>query len=75
MEVKTRKTSSWYTPKTAVNAKKQQNILQSAKCYLSKHHVVLQPRFDVAEIYVTDQKKVYINYLENAYQNWCKEES
>ncbi len=67
VEVKTRMEGFLYEGKTAVTREKQKRILKTAFLYLSEHKYPLQPRFDVAEIYITKQKKVYINYLENAY--------
>lgn len=64
-----------YSGKEAVTREKQKKILKTAFVYLSEHKNRLQPRFDVAEIYITREKKAYINYLKNAYGEDALEES
>lgn len=72
VEVKMRSENAIYTPAEAVDARKQQKIILTAKNFLSKSNIPeLQPRFDVAEVYrYTDAsgvKKLKIHYIKNAF--------
>ena len=70
VEVKTRTGEGATRPADAVNIRKQQMIMKAAKYYLTYTHTTdKQPRFDVAEVYLShDKSKPYkINYIENAY--------
>ena len=70
VEVKSRAKDSYYAPREAVTAAKQQRILKTAMLYLAEHPETRQPRFDVIEI-VTEPGKpmamVSLTHLENAY--------
>ncbi len=70
VEVKSRAQNSYYAPREAVTAAKQQRIIKTALMYLSERSVTLQPRFDVIEV-VTEpgnpMKTISIEHLENAY--------
>ena len=60
VEVKTRHTvygvrSRYGRPADAVNNAKKKRILQAALDYLRAHPTQLQPRIDIAEVYVTRQ--------------------
>ena len=68
VEVKTRKDNSLVSGISAVDSVKQQKITLTAQDYLIKNETDLQPRFDVAEvIYAQNNKKLQINYIENAF--------
>lgn len=70
VEVKTRTGEGTPRPADSVNLRKQQMILKAAKYYLTySNQSNKQPRFDVAEVYLTEDKnKPYkINYIENAF--------
>lgn len=74
VEVKTRSVdtdlySSYGTPASAVDKKKQSNLIFAAKSYLAKHHTDKQPRMDVIEVYLQKNtgKLLNINHIENAY--------
>lgn len=74
VEVKTRSVnddlySRYGTPASAVNYKKQQNLIAGARLYLLRNPTSLQIRMDVIEVYLKkDSKKVLkINHIENAY--------
>ncbi len=71
VEVKTRKEGSIVSPAEAVNSYKQQRILRTAEDYIVKTLCELQPRFDVAEVYIcktNDGKIKYsLNYIKNAF--------
>ena len=70
VEVKTRKENSMIGGKEAVDNAKRQRIVLSARDYLSKTNWELQPRFDVAEVTVREEKeceKYSLNYIENAF--------
>ncbi len=70
IEVKLRKNANYGTPGEAVDARKQQRIRTTAEFFLMKHHIDLQPRFDVAEVYApqgTETVNPTIHYIENAF--------
>lgn len=68
IEVKQRNERSIAAPAEFVDAHKQQKIIASAKLYLAKNHLDLQPRFDVLEIYTEDNRIKSIKHLENAFE-------
>ena len=58
VEVKTRHAtpgvpSRYGRPADAVNQAKRSRVVEAAKAYLREHPTQLQPRIDVAEVYVT----------------------
>ena len=66
-EVKFRKGTEKGLPAEAVNWKKQQHIIETAKAYLAEHNITDKDcRFDVAEILQEADKK-YFRYTENAF--------
>lgn len=71
VEVKTRKDNSLFAGREAVDARKQTKLIKTASIYLGSHNVgELQPRFDVAEVVLYNQKDFKIkeiNYIENAF--------
>ncbi len=52
-EVKTRRSGSMVSGVEAVNFRKQKRIVLTADAYLNEHHVLLQPRYDIAEVTIT----------------------
>ena len=66
VEVKTRSPGSLGTPGEAVDRRKQDKITKTALQYLAAHKTDLQPRFDVAEVYITDSG-AQIRYIPNAF--------
>lgn len=68
IEVKSRFENIIYQAKESVTKKKQDKIKKTALIYLFKHEYDFQIRFDVAEVYFTKDRKVYINYIENAFE-------
>ncbi len=69
-EVKSRSQNSYYTPREAVTAAKQQRIIKTALLYLAEYPQALQPRFDVIEIVTAPGqplKPVSLQHLKNAY--------
>lgn len=74
VEVKTRGENSIGLPREAVNRTKQSKIIKSAMLYLASHETNLQPRFDVAEVYMDACGKVVEDqYFENAFsaEGYC----
>lgn len=73
VEVKTRSSCAFGTPKEAVDFKKQQKIILGAQNYLAQTNWQGEVRFDVAEVYARKTKfgfKTYkINYIKNAFDN------
>lgn len=68
VEVKARGKDALFSPIQAVTPGKQKKIKYTAELYISENGVNnLQPRFDVAEIFVKDNKVDKINYIENAF--------
>lgn len=71
VEVKARKADSIVTPAEAVDGYKAQRIMLTAGDYISKTYCSLQPRFDIAEVTVTEDKngeqKYSLHYIANAF--------
>lgn len=72
VEVKMRGENAIFTPAEAVDRRKQQKIILTAKSFMAKSNIPeLQPRFDVAEVYrYTDEngtKKFKLHYIKNAF--------
>ena len=71
VEVKLRKNGDFARAMEHVDWWKQDKIRITASMYLSQNPTVLQPRFDVIEIYApegTDTRKPEIYHLEDAFQ-------
>lgn len=71
VEVKTRKNSDFAQAREFVDSKKQERLRKTAMQYLLENPTVLQPRFDVIEIYApqgTQTEKPTITHLEDAFQ-------
>ena len=74
VEVKTRGENHLGLPREAVNLSKQDKIIKSALIYLSNYKTDLQPRFDVAEVYLDESNNVInYQYFENAFtaEGYC----
>ncbi len=71
VEVKTRKKNSIVSPAESVNSYKIQRIIHTAEDYIVKTECSLQPRFDVAEVFVSEDNngnlKYSLNYIKNAF--------
>ncbi len=67
VEVKTRKETSLVRPYEYVNISKQRKIFVTANIYLQHNGFGLKPRFDVAEVFVSDNGSMRLNYFENAF--------
>ena len=69
VEVKTRHQNPLVRPCLAVTKAKQLRIMRVAYLYLKEHKVKLQPRFDIAEVYlVKNTTRLYgINYIKGAF--------
>lgn len=67
VEVKTRSEDSTGLPSDAVTPAKRRRLLAAAKLYLSQNGTRLQPRFDVAEVYMKDGAVQNIRYIPNAF--------
>ena len=71
VEVKTRKDGDFALAREFVDARKQSRLRSTAEMYLSQNPTVLQPRFDVIEIYAPQgiqTKDPQINHLEGAFE-------
>ncbi len=70
VEVKLRKNDKYAQAREFVTPSKQQKLRTAASLYLAEHPTVLQPRFDVAEVYASDgisTAQPDIRYFENAF--------
>lgn len=69
VEVKTRRSGSVILPCEAVDRGKQNKLLKTAAFYLQNHPSALQPRFDIAEVYICPEryKLKHIHYIEHAF--------
>lgn len=71
VEVKLRKTGNFAAAREYVDRRKQDKLRVTASIYLSQNPTVLQPRFDVIEIYAPDGRATLepkITHLEDAFQ-------
>lgn len=67
VEVKTRKKGSMVSGFEAVNERKKGLIIKTASDFCCKNPTELQPRFDVAEVIVVNNRIEKINYISNAF--------
>lgn len=67
VEVKARSHTDVMLPSDAVGFTKRKKIIAAAKLYLLSHPCKLQPRFDVAEVYLEGDKVQKIRMIENAF--------
>lgn len=67
IEVKARSKNSKTMPREAVDLRKQKKIILTAMLYLQLHQARKTPRFDVFEIWHTENGISKFNYLENAF--------
>jgi putative endonuclease len=68
-EVKLRKSSSFAQAREFVDERKQQRIKTTAQMWLAENETDLQPRFDVIEIYASENmSKMQINHIEDAFE-------
>ena len=70
VEVKTRKSAGFASPREFVDRAKQERLRTTAEYYLSQNPGKLQPRFDVIEVYApfgTDTPNPEIIHTEDAF--------
>jgi len=70
-EVKLRKNADFAAAREFVTEAKQRRIISTASLWLSIKNCDLQPRFDVIEIYAsedTNSRKLEINHIEDAFE-------
>ncbi len=67
VEVKTRSEKSKIRPYEYVNFSKQRKLFITANIYLQHNGFGLKPRFDVAEVFVSGDGSMRLNYFENAF--------
>ena len=71
VEVKLRRNDRFSKAMEAVDRRKREKLRITAQLYLAEHSTELQPRFDVAEVYVPEGIRTQspkINYIEDAFQ-------
>lgn len=67
-EVKTRKNNTFANAREYVDYRKQSRLIKTAEIWLSLHSTSLQPRFDVIEVYYTeDFRSVEIKQIADAF--------
>ena len=81
VEVKTRtcvypESNAFGIPASAVDVSKRKNTVTAARKYLCENHTEKQPRIDVIEVYLLDQKDgmlnpkpIKINHIRNAFDS------
>lgn len=70
VEVKTRTEDAAIPAREAVTAVKRKKLVQTASLYIQETGTSIQPRFDVIEVYLTDEdspKVKDVNWIENAF--------
>lgn len=67
IEVKTRSDGALARPYEYVNSAKQRKLFITASIYLQHNGFGLQPRFDVAEVFLSKTGEMRLNYIENAF--------
>lgn len=67
VEVKARGEGSIAQPREFVDEIKQKKIISTANLYMMQYKVKLQPRFDVIEIFLKNNRIKSIKHLENAF--------
>ena len=67
VEVKQRSSNSIAKPSEAVDFRKQQKIIKTAKSYLMKHPTDKKLRFDIIEVVSDNNKLKSINHIKNAF--------
>lgn len=70
VEVKTRKSDKFAQAREFVDFRKQNRLRTTAEIYLAQNPTMLQPRFDVIEIYAPDgceTRNPLINHMEDAF--------
>ena len=67
-EVKTRRNTNYGLPTEAVDFRKQAKLRKTADRWMqSNQHVLLQPRFDIIEVYTTDPNLPAVRWIPNAF--------
>lgn len=67
VEVKARNEKSIALPREFVDNAKQRRIITTANAFIKENEIDLQPRFDVVEIYIKNNKIKSLKHLENAF--------
>ena len=67
VEVKTRTEGAMLPPSSAVNSHKEKNMEGSALIYINRYKVKKQPRYDIIEIIVSENKVLSLNHIEGAF--------
>lgn len=68
VEVKTRHPGGMTDPLEAVTVSKQRKIILAAEHYLQRFGGPLQPRFDVAAVFMENGSVCAVNYITDAFQ-------
>ncbi len=67
VEVKSRRPDSLVSGFEAVNKRKRGLIIKTAAEFCNRHRSVLQPRFDVAQVIISGERVLSVDYIENAF--------
>jgi putative endonuclease len=65
-EVKTRSRTDYGTPAEFVDSRKQEKLRITAELYLQENETQLQPRFDVIEVFLTQNAIPSVRWITNA---------
>lgn len=66
VEVKTRTSREWESPKEAVTLTKQRNIIRAADAYIQENNIDLECQFDIVSI-LLKSKNTEIEHIEDAF--------
>ena len=67
VEVKSRRPDSLVSGFEAVNKRKRGLIIKTAAEFCNRYRSVLQPRFDVAQVIISGERVLSVDYIENAF--------
>ena len=67
VEVKTRSENNFFSPAEAVDFNKRSKLISSANLFLKNYDMKRQPRFDIIEVYFSDDEPSRLNHIEGAF--------
>lgn len=67
VEVKTRSENNFFSPAEAVDFNKRSKLISSANLFLKNYDKKRQPRFDIIEVYFSDDEPSRLNHIEGAF--------
>lgn len=67
VEVKTRSENNFFSPAEAVDFSKRNKLISSANLFMKNYDMKRQPRFDIIEVYFSDDEPSRLNHIEGAF--------